>query len=151
MRLSRWTMIFVVLALPIACRDATGPERVSAFFALQSVDGQPLPTVLFSDLTRTRTVVSSNLVLDTQGHAMITESDREDAQGIVTEPTLTLTLEYRLIGDHIEIGTFTQCSPNALCPRQATGTISNGILTLNDPVQAMGKVYVYRIVPTDPV
>ena len=151
MRLSRWRVSFLAFASILACRDTTGPERISAFFSLQSVSGQPLPAVIFSDATITRTVVSSTLQLDTQGHAIITEADREDAQGIVTEPIFTATLDYRLRGDQIEIGSFTMCPPNALCASDATGTISNGILTLNNPLPALGKVYVYRIIPTDPV
>jgi hypothetical protein len=150
MRLSGRTMKFLVFALTIACHDATGPERITTFYALQSVNGQPIPAVLFSEATRTRTVVSSTLRLDEEGHAFITESDTENLQGVVSNQIFTATLEYRLHGGQIEIGSFTPCPPNALCAANATGTISNGILTLNNPLPAPNTVYVYRTIPTDP-
>jgi hypothetical protein len=144
-------MGFLVFALTIACRDTTGPETISAFFALQSVDGHAIPAVLFSEPTRTRTVISSSLILDNQGHATINEADREDLQGVVTESVFTATLDYRLNRDQIEIGSFTPCPPGAFCAPNAKGTIANGTLTLNNFLLAMGTVYVYRAVPTDPV
>ena len=91
MRLSSRTMKFLVFALTIACDDATGPERITTFFALRSVNGQPIPAVLFSEPTRTRTVVSSTLRLDEEGHAFITESDTENLQGVVSNLSLALT------------------------------------------------------------
>jgi hypothetical protein len=151
MRLSRWTMSSLVFASIVACSDTTGPERISAFFALQSVDGHPIPVVLFTEPTRTLTVVSSTVMLDKQGHAIINDSYRDDSQGVVTTPIYTTTFEYRLHGDQIEIGSFTPCAPNALCAANATGTIANGILTLNNRLAAPNGVSVYRIVPTDPV
>ncbi len=145
MRLSRRTLSFLVFALILACRDTTAPERTSAGFVLQSINGQPLPVVLFSDATRTLTVVSSILTLTMDGHAFIGESYRQqDSQGIVTQPTFTATLEYRLHGDQIEIGSFTPCPPNAQCAANATGTLSNGTLTLNNPLPAPNKIYFYR-------
>jgi hypothetical protein len=147
MRLSRRTMSFLVFALTLACHDTTAPERTSAGFVLQSINGQPLPVVLFSDATRTLTVVSSILTLTMDGHAFIGEVYTQDSQGIVTQPTFTATLDYRLHGDQIEIGSFTPCPPNALCAANATGTLANGTLTLNNPLPAPNKIYFYRTGP----
>lgn len=148
MRLSRWTLSFLASASILACRDTTAPERIFAGFVLQSVNGQPLPAVLFSDPTRTLTVVSSILTLTIDGRAFIGESYTQDSQGIVTHPTFTATLDYRLHGDQIEIGSFTPCPPNALCAANATGTLLNGTLILNNPLPAPTKVYLYRTGPT---
>ena len=147
MRLSRRTMSFLVFALAIACRDTTAPERISAGFVLESVNGQPLPAVLFSDATRILTVVGSTLTLTMDGHAFIGEVYTQNSQGIVTQPTFAATLEYQLHGDQIEIGSFTPCPPNAQCAANATGTLSNGTLTLNNPLPAPNKIYVYRTAP----
>jgi len=147
MRLSCQKAFLVVLVSTIACHDTTAPERISAGFVLQSVNGQPLPAVLFSDATGTRTVVSSTLTLTMDGQAFIGELYRQDSQGVVTQPTFTATLAYRLHGNQIEIGSFTLCPPNALCAADATGTLSNGTLTLNNPLPAPNKVYVYTTGP----
>jgi hypothetical protein len=151
MRLSRWTMIFLTFASIIACSDATSPEGISGFFALQSVDGHPIPVVLFTEPTRTLTVVSSTVRLDNQGHAIITDSYRDDSQGVVTTPIYTSTFEYRLHGDQIEIGSFTPCALDAICAANATGTIANGTLTLNNRLAVPNGVSVYRTIPIDAV
>jgi hypothetical protein len=148
MRLSRWTLSFLAFASILACHDTTAPERISAGFVLLSVNGQPLPVVLFSDATSTRTLVSSTLTLTMDGHAFIGEAYRQDSQGIVTTPTFTATFDYRLHGDQIEIGSFTPCPPNALCAANATGTLSNGTLTLSNPLSAPNKVYFYSKGPS---
>ena len=147
MRLSCQKAFLVLLVSTIGCHNTTAPERISAGFVLQSVNGQPLPAVLFSDATRTLTVVSSILTLTMDGHAFIGESYRQDSQGIVTQPTFVATLDYRLHGDQIEIGSFTPCPPNALCAANATGTLANGTLTLNNPLPAPNKIYFYRTGP----
>jgi hypothetical protein len=151
MRLSRRKAFLLLLVSSIACSDATSPERISGFFVLQSVDGQAIPVVLFTEPTRTLTVVSSTVMLDNQGHAIITDSYRDDSQGVVTTPIYTATFQYRLHGDEIEIGSFTPCGPAAICAANATGTIANGILTLNNRLALQNGVSVYRAVPTDPV
>ena len=141
---SRWMMSFVIFASTVACRDTTAPpERISASFVLETVSGQPLPAILFSEPTRTLTVVSSTLTLTMDGHAFMSESHRDDSQGIVTTPTFTATLDYRLHGDQIEIGSFTPCPIGAFCLENATGTLSNGTLTLKNPLPAPNKVYFY--------
>lgn len=150
MRLSRRTIGFLVFALTLGCRDTTGPKTISAVFVLQSVNGQPLPAVVFSEAGRTRTVVSSILRLDQEGRAFITESDTENLQGVVSSQFFLATLEYRLHGSHIEIGSFTPCPPNALCAANATGIILNGMLSLNNPLPAPNKTYLYQSVSTDP-
>jgi hypothetical protein len=61
----------------------------------------------------------------------------------VSGPTFTASLDYRLHGDQIEIGSFTPCGPGDLCAANATGTLSNGTLTLNNPLPAPNKIYVY--------
>ena len=151
MRLSRRKAFLLLLVLTIACSDATGPERISGFFTLQSVDGHPIPVVLFTEPTRTLTVVSSTVRLDNQGHAIISDSYREDSQGVVTTPIYTATFQYRLHGDQIEIGSFTPCGPAAICAANATGTIANGILTLNNRLALQNGVSVYRAIPIDAV
>jgi hypothetical protein len=147
MRLSRRTLSLIAFPLALACRDTTAPERISEGFVLQSVNGQPLPAVLFSDATRTLTVVSSILTLTMDGHAFIGEVYTQDSQGIVTQPTFTATLDYRLHGDQIEIGSFTPCPMGSFCLENATGTLSNGTLTLNHPRSALLKVYFYTTGP----
>jgi hypothetical protein len=148
MRLSRRTLGFIAFPLALACRDTTAPQRISAGFVLQSINGQPLPAVLFSDATSTRTVVSSILTLTMDGHAFIGESYRDDFQGIVTMPTFTATFDYRLHGDQIEIGSFTPCPFGSFCLPNATGTLSNGTLTLNKPLPAPNKIYLYTTGPS---
>jgi hypothetical protein len=147
MRLSCQKAFLVLLVSTIGCHDTTAPERISTGFVLQSVSGQPLPAVLFSDATSSRTVISSTLILTMDGHAFMGESYRDDSQGIVTQPTFVATLDYRLHGEQIEIGTFTPCPMGSFCLENATGTLSNGTLTLNHPWSALLKVYFYTTGP----
>jgi hypothetical protein len=78
------------------------------------------------------------------GHAFMGESYRDDSQGLVITSTFSVTLDYRLHGDQIEIGTFVPCPLGSFCVENATGTLSNGTMTLNHPRPAFDKVYFYR-------
>ena len=100
MRLSRQKVFLLLLVSGIACSDSTGPETVSAFFTLQTIDGRALPTYIAATPGPTSTIISSSLNLDKTGKAAVIEHRDETFRGDVTDTT---TYEYRLHGAQIEI------------------------------------------------
>jgi len=128
MRLFCQKALLLVLGSTIACHDSTGPVAVPAYFVLQGINGRQLPT--YFSAQSNITILSASLGLDGTGKAKMTELRREVVQGIPTETLYTSTLDYRIHGDHIEIGSFEPCPINAICAANLVGTISNGVLSL---------------------
>jgi hypothetical protein len=145
MRLIRWNA-FVLLAVSLACHDSTGPRTISAAFALNNIDGRPLPTYIAPTPGLTPTVVSGLLILDETGQAVMTEN-RIEWNGV--DATYTVNYAYEIRGDQITFSMLQPCPPNATCLAPPKGTISFGRLALeigrlgNQPI-----LYNYRPAPT---
>jgi hypothetical protein len=122
MRLSRQKVLLLVLVSGIACSDSTGPNTVSAFFKLQTIDGRALPTYIAATPGPTSTIISSSLTLDETGTAVVIEHRNEMLRGDVTD---TATYTYQLNGAQIEIDLPVACLAIGSCPPFLwTGTIS---------------------------
>ena len=87
MRLSRQKAFLLVLIASIACHSTTGPETISAFFTLQTIDGRALPTYLAATPGPSATIISSSLALYTTGKAVMIEHRNEMLRGGVTDTT----------------------------------------------------------------
>lgn len=147
MRLLRRTALLLVLVSSIACSDSTGPSTVSAFFTLQTIDGRALPTYLATTPGPSATIISSSLILDKTGTALVIEHRNEMLRGDVTD---TSTYGYSIQGSQIQIGSI--CLAITTCTFR-TGTISLFTLSLviNPTSTDSHIVYTYLRVPSDPV
>ncbi|MEA2762206.1 MAG: hypothetical protein QOD47_1490 [Gemmatimonadaceae bacterium] len=149
MRLSSQKVFLLLLVSGIACSDSTGP--VSAFFTLQTINGRALPTFIAETPGPTTIVISSNLILDKAGNAVVIEHRNEMLRGDVTDTT---TYQYRRNGTEVEIALPVACLAIGSCPPFVwRGTISPlGLSLILDPYSSDSHiVYTYRRVPTDPV
>jgi hypothetical protein len=151
MRLSSQKVCLLLLVSGIACSDSTGPNTVSAFFSLQSINGRALPTFIAETPGPTTIVISSSLILDKTGQAVVIEHRNEMLRGDITDTT---TYEYRLNGAEVEIASPVACLAISICPPFLwSGTISPlGLSLILNPYSSDSHiVYSYRRVPTDPV
>jgi hypothetical protein len=147
MRLLRQKALLLVLVSGIACSDSTGPQTISAFFSLQSIDGRALPTYIATTPGPSANVISSVLILDKPGNAVVIEHRNEMLRGDVTD---TSTYGYSIKGSQIQI--------ESLCLAVSSCTVRTGVITpiglslVINPTSADSHiVYTYRRVPTDPV
>ena len=123
MRLSCQKALFVVFVATIACNDSTGPT-LPVTFELVNINGRGLPTYLSPTPGLSSTVLSAYLHLDNAGKASWFERRREFGGA---ETTIASTLDYRIRGTRIDIGS--PCPPNANCV-SFSGSISKDALSL---------------------
>ncbi|GEM_PF-1294402 len=151
MQLSRRKAFLLVVIAGIACHSTTGPETISAFFTLQTIDGRALPTYIAATPGPSATVISSILILDKTGKAVVIEHRNEMLRGDVTDTT---TYEYRLHGTQLEMDQLIYCIAITTCPPIVrTGTIFPlGVSVVINPSSTDSHIiYSYRRVATDPV
>ena len=150
MRLSRQKAFLLLLVSGIACSDSTGPETVSAFFTLQTIDGRALPTYIAVTPGPNATIISSSLILDKTGKATVIEHRDETFRDDVTDTT---TYAYSIHGNQIEITSPIVClAITTPCPSTLqTGTISPfGLSLIINPTSTDSHiVYTYRSIGLD--
>jgi hypothetical protein len=135
-------------ALLFGCSDATAPRYVAGYYVLESVNGQPVPAILYSDANQTYSIVSGTLFFDDDANADVFLHRREVNQGTTIEDRFAGILNYRLDGNTIEIDRFPPCPPNALCDTESfLGTLSETSLTIfvGRPIDASPQIYQYRL------
>ena len=147
MRLSCQKAFLLLLVSTIGCHDSTAPLALPAQFNLENINGRQLPTYFSPTPGLTPTIVWASLTLDNAGKAVMIEH-RLAFDG--TETTITNTLDYRIKGNQIEIGSFEPCAPNANCAANFIGTISGEALSLIIvQISIDGSItYNYRKAPT---
>jgi len=143
MNLSRPKVFLVVLVSTLACHNAAGPPSLPAEFVLDNINGRPLPTYLASTPGPTATIFSANLTLDGSGNAVMTEHRQDVLRGDFRS---TITLDYRINGNTIELGCFRPHPANLLCI-DYSGIISSVTLRLTI-ASSQPLIYNYRIAPT---
>ncbi len=148
MRLFSQKAFLLVLVSSIGCDSTTAPPSVSGYFVLQTINSRALPTFLAATPGNTATIVSSTLTLNTAGKAVVTEHRQDIFQG---DGTYSTTLDYRIHGTQIEIGSFSPCPINALCAANWIGTFTPGGLSLSiNPASVDFQiVYEYRAFGAD--
>jgi hypothetical protein len=148
MRLYRQKAFLFMLVSGIACSSSTGPETVSAFFTLRSIDGRALPTYIAATPGPSATVISSSLTLYTTGKAVLIEHRDEMLRGNVTDTT---TYAYTIHSNQLEIHSPSPCLAIELCPLARVGTISPFALSLviNPSSPDPHIVYEYRSIGLD--
>jgi hypothetical protein len=134
----------------LGCSDAVNPPRatISRLFALQSVDGRPLPTIISAGAGDTTQVLWSTVTLDSTGQAVtVYHLSHAYLQYGSEENTYTLRQQYRLKGDSIEIGGFGGCPPGAMCASNRHGRITDSTLAIAEfynPYPTNPIIYIYR-------
>lgn len=139
MRLSRLIGVVVVASLAFSCTEAAAPKRVTAVFALESVDGQALPTT-FSNGTWTFTIYSEMIRLDDAGTATISENRRDVSGAYQHDINAALQMPYEIRGDRITIGFPCGNGPLDDCMPMRSGLITGSTLTLTPFRNAEGSV-----------
>jgi hypothetical protein len=140
MRLPRLIGVVVVALLATSCSDSTAPpRRVTALFALESVNGQPLPTT-FSSGTWTFSIYSETIRLDDAGTATISENRREVSGTYQRDINAALQVPYEIRGDRITLGFPCGNGPLDDCAPNRSGLITGSTLTLTPFRNAEGSV-----------
>jgi hypothetical protein len=112
----------ILLAIPLAaCSESTAPERLTAQFVLNDINGRALPTYQAATPGNTATILSGTLTLDNSGQATMVEQRRE-LDG--TEITLTMNYAYEIKGTSIIFSMLEPCPIDASCMSPPTGTYS---------------------------
>jgi hypothetical protein len=110
----------ILLAVSLAaCTDSTAPERLTARFVLNDINGRVLPTYQAPTPGLTPTILSGTLTLDNSGQAIIVEQ-RRLFDG--TDITLTTNYTYEIKGSSIVFSMLEPCPPNANCIAPPIGT-----------------------------
>lgn len=147
MRSSCQKALLLVAVFTMACHESTTPPRmISGLYVLESVNGRPVPAIVWADQTDTTFMLSATLTLDGAGKAVRAEHWRHVYQPNRTEEgNVTFNREYRINGDDITVGIFTPCAPNALCEGNKVGKLTSTTLTLSYANNPTDPVFLYRL------
>jgi hypothetical protein len=132
----------LALVVTLACHDTSGPPPFPADFELDNINGRALPTFV-SAIPEAPTITFASLRLDAAGRAVMTEHQRDINQG---DLIVVHSLDYRVIGNSIEIGCLRAHPATMLCDTSYAGTISESAVSLT-MVQNRAVVYNYKITP----
>ncbi len=149
MHLSYLKAFLSIVALTTACHESTAPPRtVSGVYLLESVNGQPVPAVVYAGPADTTFMRSATLTLDVAGNAVRSEHWRYVYQPNRTdEGTFIANVHYKIAGDNITVGSFGICPPDALCEGNKVGKLTSTALTLSYD-SPTAPVFLYRLEPT---
>ena len=145
MHLFRKTVFVGVIASTLACHDLAAPPTPPTSYALDNINGRPLPT-FFSPIPEAPTIISAILQLDASGGAKLTEHRNQMAGGDVT---YTSNYTYKIIGNEIQFDYNPPCPINALCVEPPKGTIAGSRLSLAMNGSSSGIVYNFRLIDPD--
>src|SRR2546423_1787498 len=127
MHLFRKTFFIVgAIVSTLACHDFAAPPAPPTTYALDNINGRPLPTY-FSPVPEAPTIISAILELDATGGAKLTEHRNQMAGGDVTN---TSSYVYTISGNAIQFEYRHPCPINANCVAPPKGTISGSRLLL---------------------
>ena len=125
----------VAAGLIVAACDSesvTAPGSVKGNYYLERVDNVSLPVVFSASASERYQLLWENLYFD--GNGVVTRTQRVDYENTVTgekrSSESSVTAEYRVKGDSIEIGSFTPCPINALCVANDLGVVADGVLVV---------------------
>lgn len=125
MRLAGQKVFLLLIPCILACRDTSGPSTVSARFVLHDVNGRSLPTYFSATPGLTLTILSSTVVLDRTGQAVVTE---HQTLWNGSDFTSTINYTYKISGTQITFA----LPPAPIDPARnpPKGTITSAGLTL---------------------
>jgi hypothetical protein len=119
----------IIPLLAAGCRDgASPPQRLSALYVLESINGAPLPSTAAHGGGQQYTVLADSLTFDLSG--VVTRSFT--VRWISSVPPLTDTIysethrfSYTIERNRLTIGARIACPPNANCTGWEEGTIDD--------------------------
>jgi hypothetical protein len=121
MRLIRWTGLFSLACLVIACSDNTGPKTLEAQFVLHDIGGRLLPTYPAATPGLTPTILDGTIALEPSGDATIVEH-RTEWNGV--DATYSTPYRYQIRGNVVEFSRLEPCPPAAICAAPPQGRLS---------------------------
>jgi hypothetical protein len=136
MRLLGRKRVLVLAFVSFACNTTSGPSEVAGHFALDNVNGRPVPTFMAPGPGAT-IVASGSVTFDKMGGAVLTER-RVESTG--SDLTLSENFAYKVSSGHITLDPIGLCGIPEGCT--INGTISGRIVTL----EIGPLVYSYRMV-----
>ena len=146
MYLSRQKSCLISLLVLAACSDGTAPPQASTrLYVLESINGNPLPTITSAGAGDTVTVLWATLTLGSAGDAVTVDHVRHAYLAYPPqEQTFGSRYQYRVTGDSITVGFFGQCWD--LCISNRVGAISESSVSLIDsynpyPVPSIIRLY----------
>jgi hypothetical protein len=118
-------------------------------YVLETIDGQPLPATVSTNIGTTTTVFWGTLSLDAAGKATIVEHRINRSGANQQEQTSAARTDYKLTGASIYVGP--PClddTPDCLPGR--VGEVEETTLTLSAPIsEPQSRVYAYRLALSD--
>jgi len=125
MHLSCQKAFILLAAFTLACHETTSPPAVLRSFGLESVDNQPVPTVIRASGGDTTLLYSANLTLYEGGTADIVARSRQVHSTLPPrEATDTAHYLYRIIGDSLALEY--PCRDTATCVAPPFGKFTTG-------------------------
>jgi len=151
MSVSRLNALALLCAVATACHESSAPHQATTrVYVLESINGNPPPTVTSSGAGDTVTVLWATLTLGPTGDALTVDHLRHAYLAYPPqEQTLASPSEYRVTGDSITVGFFGQCQD--LCIRNRVGVITESSVSLIDdynPYPVPSVIRVYRLIDT---
>jgi len=147
-RQKSWLISLLVLA---ACSDGTAPPQASnRLYVLESINGNPLPTITSAGAGDTVTVLWATLTLGPAGDAVTVDHLRHAYLAYPPEEqTFASQYEYRITGDSITVGFFGQCLDICISNRVGAITESSGsLIDSYNPYPTPSIIRLYRLIHT---
>jgi hypothetical protein len=151
MRLSCQKAFFIAAGVTMGCNhEVTAPLRpLSGVYLLESVNGRPVPAIVYAEQADTTFMLSATLTLDNSGNAVRAEHWRYVyPPNRIDEGTFIANVEYRISGNNITVGSFQRCAANALCEGLKVGKFTSTTLTLAYANNPTAPVFLYRLAPS---
>ena len=145
MRLSCQKALVLTTVVIAACQESTTTPSPRDLYVLETVNGQPVPTIINAGGGDTTTLFSAQLTLDEAGKAEIRAHTRHvSTYAPPREATDIYRYTYRVLGDSIAFDYSPPCPPNALCPIPPYGRITGTTVDLFIG-GSLGARYLYRL------
>ena len=126
--------------------DPLGVQSIVGGYYLERVSDNQLPFVFSVSASERYSLLGESLYFDGKGVVSRTQGVRYEntETGQVRTDNTTVSANYRVNGDSIEIGRFSPCPINALCIANDAGLIEVGRLLVRSPRFGGPKELSYR-------
>ena len=148
MNLTGSTMVLAATLATLGCHDTTAPAGITRIYVLESVNGNPLPTITSAGAGDTVTALWATLTLTPDGQAVMVDHLREAYLAYPPEErTLASQYQNTIAGDSITVGFFGTCLD--LCISNQVGSIADSSVSLIEgynPYPVPSVIRLYRLI-----